>query len=126
MDIKELGTQNEVINVIHPQAGDVGIKFTVCDPLSAEFANASARIDRSKSGSDWSSFVINQALCAVVGWSGVENGEGDDAVPVEFAPEAVKELLTNPKYYWMCVAVDEHFGKKKGYMQTIMNRLKPS
>jgi len=121
MDIKELGTQNEVIDVIHPQAGDVGIKFTVCDPLSAEFANASARIDRSKSGSDWSSFVINQALCAVVGWSGVTEDEKE----IPFSKELAKEYLTNPEYYWLCVAVDEHFGKKKGYMQTIMNRLKP-
>lgn len=122
MDINELGTQSETISVMHPTLGDVGITFTVCDPLSSEFANATARLDRSGAGSGVSGFVVTQALCAVVDWQGIEDKKGE----IAYTQEKAKELLTDPKFYWMCAAVDEHYGKKKGYMQTLMNRLKHS
>ena len=120
MKLSELKTQNETIPVLHPEMGEVGIMFTVCDPMSREYVANTSRMIADSKGASVATWVVNQALAGVVDWSGIDDEEDN---PIEFSEEKAKELLTDPAYYWMALAVDEHYGKKKGYLQMLKNRL---
>ena len=123
MDIGALSIEHEKLPLIHPDSGEDDVVLTVCSPMGKEFnANRARLVYDANDGDAYSAFVINQALCAIVGWEGITaNGE-----PVEFSREKLKELLDNPNCYWIANAVDEHYGKKKGYLQMLKNRLKPT
>ena len=121
MKLSALKTENEVIDILHPELGDVGIKFTVCSPMTKEFANKTARSTYKDAESPLTGWVVGQSLAAILDWSGIEDDEGN---AIGFTQEKAEELLTDPAYYWMAAGIDEHFGKKKGYLQLLTNRLK--
>ncbi len=126
MKLADLKTTTEVITPLHPALGDVGVKFNVCSPFSREHNAATARLhgeifsDKSEL-EDTVKWDIYQAEAVMVGWSGIEN---EDGTPMEFNAQNLAELFRNPDLYWMVQQVGEYLSKKKGYLQTMLNRLK--
>ena len=122
MRLSELRTENEVIDILHPEFGDVGIKFTVCSPMSREFTVRSSHLSQiSTEDEPLAAWVVNQSIAAVVDWVGVDN---DNDQPIPFTKEECEKLLKKPDYFWIASCIDGHLGKKKGYMQMLTNRLK--
>lgn len=124
MKLSELKTENESIAILHPEYGDVGIQFVVCSPMSREFTVNSSRLVQSSTDDEpLASWIVNQSIAAVVGWSGIEDENGEQ---IPFTKEECEKLLKDPCYFWMASCVDAHLGKKKGYFQMLTSRLKPS
>ena len=124
MKLSELKTENETIDILHPEYGDVGIQFVVCSPMSREFTVNSSRLVQSSTDDEpLASWIVNQAIAAVVGWSGIEDENGEQ---IPFTEEECEKLLKDPCYFWMASCVDAHLGKKKGYFQMLTSKLKSS
>lgn len=122
MKLSELRADSETFSPQHPSMGDVGITFTIHSPFSREHNSATARLapELLKDGGNWEVF---QAESVMSDWSGIEDADGN---PIPFSAEKCAELFRDPAFFWMPLQVCEVLAKKKGYLQTILNRLKHS
>lgn len=121
MKLADLKATSETFAPLHPSFGDAGVVLEVCSPFSREYNNNTARIHGQIFGDkseleDSIKWDIYQAEAVVTGWTGIDD--------LEYSDENKAELFRNPEYYWLVLQVGEWLSKKKGYIQTIQNRLK--
>lgn len=118
MKLTDLGLKTETVTPLHPEAGDVGLRITICEPMSREFNAAIARL-APKIGEIEYDVVLAEAV--TIGWEAVGDLEG---LP-DFSAEECAKLYRDPAYSWIASSVFEVVSKKKGYFELITKRLKP-